>query len=642
MRLMIRKVVKGCSSLSPLVLVGVGLLAGYLIRGSAVALHQMPALSARFTAASSEKAWTCPTHREIHRGEAGACPTCGAALVRAEEIGPPAKGGKLKYACSMFCVPPQDKPGRCPVCGMQMVPVSQEDATAVAETATLTLSPTAEKLAAIQVSPVERKFVATEVRMVGLIDYDEYDKARNAPVRQGIHGRTQGRAVARLGVTLEAYEPDLIWIRVGQTVDFEAEACPGETFSGRIVFIDGRVDNFTRTVDVRVRVPDMDKRLKLGMLIRAVIHVTLAEGGEVLNLKPEGAWICPMHDEVTSDSPGQCDKCGMLLRRADTLGFLPGEDGSTRPPLVISATAPLVTGKRAVVYVTVPDKPGTYEGRTVRLGPRAGPYYIVRAGLEEGELVVTHGNFKIDSALQILVRPSMMNLPPEVDVDRTAVPPPDQPEEVAPTEALQAAVPAPDDTALTRLTPSRSARTRPSPMVMRRAGASSVCAAEVSAAFRRSFDAVLSAYFRLQTALSKDDLKAAKKSAGDLQAALDTVDTGSFGRSSEQAWRTLRVSLARSLERASAAPDLDTARAAFRPLSDTIYAIASRFGTSGGRSIRRFHCPMAFNNRGADWLQTTEKAENPYFGAAMYRCGVLTETLSTGAAGTKHHDESHR
>ncbi|MFQ5422672.1 MAG: heavy metal-binding domain-containing protein [Phycisphaerae bacterium] len=635
---MIRKVAKGCSTLSPLILVGVGVCAGYLIRGSAVALHQTAALSAR---PASEAVWTCAAHREVRRDRPGVCSKCGAALVPEGAIAAPAKVAKLKYACSMFCVPPQDKPGRCPVCGMQMVPVSQEDATAVTATATLTLSPTAEKLAEIQVSPVERKFVSTEVRMVGLIDYDEYDKARNAPVRQGIHGRTQGRAVARLGVTLEAYEPDLIWIRVGQAVDFEAEACPGETFSGRIVFIDGRVDNFTRTVDVRVRVPDMDRRLKLGMLIRAVIRVTLAEEGEVLNLRPKGAWICPMHDEMTSDAPGRCDKCGMLLRHAETLGFLPSEDGSRRPPLVIPATAPLVTGKRAVVYVAVPDQPGTYVGQTVRLGPRAGQYYIVRAGLQEGELVVTNGNFKIDSALQILARPCMMNPPPEQDTGRTAVPPSDRPEEVTLTEAPPAEVPAPDDTAPMRSTPSRSARTRPSVMAMRRGGSLSARADEVPNAFRRSFDAVLSAYFRLQTALSKDDLRAAKGAFESLQAALDTVDTGLLAHSSEQAWRTLRVSLARSMERTSAAPDLDKARAAFRPLSDTIYAIASRFGTSGGRSIRRFHCPMAFNNRGADWLQTAEKAENPYFGAAMYRCGVLTETLSTGAAGTKHHDESH-
>ncbi|MFA5424778.1 MAG: efflux RND transporter periplasmic adaptor subunit, partial [Phycisphaerae bacterium] len=83
---------------------------------------------------------------------------------------------------------------------------------------------------------------------------------------------------------------------------------------------------------------------------------------------------------------------------------------SPKPPLVIPATAPLITGKRAVVYVKLPDpnRP-VFEGRQVVLGPRAGDYYIVEEGLAEGELVVTNGNFKIDSALQIQAKPSMMS-----------------------------------------------------------------------------------------------------------------------------------------------------------------------------------------------------------------------------------------
>ena len=77
---------------------------------------------------------------------------------------------------------------------------------------------------------------------------------------------------------------------------------------------------------------------------------------------------------------------------------------------ISTASAALITGERAVVYVKVPDveKP-SYQGREVVLGPRAGNYYIVKSGLSEGEIVVTKGNFKIDSALQIQAKPSMMS-----------------------------------------------------------------------------------------------------------------------------------------------------------------------------------------------------------------------------------------
>jgi len=76
---------------------------------------------------------------------------------------------------------------------------------------------------------------------------------------------------------------------------------------------------------------------------------------------------------------------------------------------VIPASAPLLTGKRAIVYVQVPgaDRP-TFEGREIVLGPRAGDDYLVKQGLKEGDRVVTKGNFKLDAELQIRAKPSMM------------------------------------------------------------------------------------------------------------------------------------------------------------------------------------------------------------------------------------------
>ena len=40
----------------------------------------------------------------------------------------------------------------------------------------------------------------------------------------------------------------------------------------------------------------------------------------------------------------------------------------------------------------------------------------------------------------------------------------------------------------------------------------------------------------------------------------------------------------------------------------------------------RVHCPMAFDNKGADWLQGTGSIRNPYFGADMLSCGAPVET----------------
>ena len=41
-----------------------------------------------------------------------------------------------------------------------------------------------------------------------------------------------------------------------------------------------------------------------------------------------------------------------------------------------------------------------------------------------------------------------------------------------------------------------------------------------------------------------------------------------------------------------------------------------------------FHCPMALDGEGADWIQEGEETANPYYGSEMLRCGSLTELLS--------------
>ncbi|MDH3592265.1 MAG: efflux RND transporter periplasmic adaptor subunit, partial [Planctomycetota bacterium] len=68
----------------------------------------------------------------------------------------------------------------------------------------------------------------------------------------------------RLWIRLDAYESDLEWLRLGQAVRFEADAFPGETFEGRITFIDPLVDPATRTTHVRMNVRNPDGRLKPG------------------------------------------------------------------------------------------------------------------------------------------------------------------------------------------------------------------------------------------------------------------------------------------------------------------------------------------------------------------------------------------
>jgi len=427
-----------------------------------------------------------------------------------------------KWYCSMHPQIIRDRPGLCPICEMKLIPMP-ENLAAEAAPRELIVSEAAAKLMDVQTSPVERRFVANEVRVVGKVRYNEarvkyiaawapgrldrlYVDFTGTTVRKGDHlvslyspeligaqaellqaakaaknaGETTSDYLAKsaagtlqasreklrlLGlapgqiediersgqpmthltihspiggvviqkmasegmyvetgtqiytvadlsqvwVKLDAYESDLQWIHYGQEVQFMTEAYPGEPFTGRISFIDPVLDPMTRTVKVRVDVPNPDGRLKPEMFVRAAVRSQIAQGGKVMDPELAGKWICPMHPSVVKSEPGDCDICGMDLVTTESLGYVTA-DASEQAPLVIPETAPLITGKRAVVYVR---KPGTevptFEGREIVLGPKAGNYYLVESGLQEGEQVVTNGNFKIDSALQIQARPSMMS-----------------------------------------------------------------------------------------------------------------------------------------------------------------------------------------------------------------------------------------
>ena len=143
-----------------------------------------------------------------------------------------------------------------------------------------------------------------------------------------------------------------------------------------------------------------------------LVLVLLASLGLALAPSELGAQCTPMSPAQDCNSngvPDDCDICGMDLVTTESLGYV-AADASEQPPLVVPDTAVLLTGKRAVVYVEKPSaEVPTFEGREVVLGPKAGRYYLVESGLQEGEQVVTNGNFKIDSALQIQAKPSMMN-----------------------------------------------------------------------------------------------------------------------------------------------------------------------------------------------------------------------------------------
>ena len=399
----------------------------------------------------------------------------------------------------------------------------------------------------VQIRQVENRGTATDrVNIVSPVSGVVIHK--NALEGRYVDRGTQIYKVAdlsRVWAILDAYEQDIDFLREGQAVRIEAGALPGRTLRAKIAFIDPVLDSRTRTIQIRLDLPNPDGALKPGMFIEGTVEAVL-----------------PFKD---------------------------------REPLLVPATAVLKTGKRAVVYVKKPDilEP-VFEGREVILGPRAGDNYVVISGLAEGEEVVVKGNFKIDSALQIEAKPSMMN--PEGGMAMTGH---------ANHGAEMSAQPGENSST---------------------GSAASLTIQHTSKEFIESLKPVFNAYLNARHALTQDDFKSSRESLIRLHTALRSRNSG---LPSPPKWTGIRDSLLTITEHANHWADIEAARNAFRQISELMIRMEKIFGHSGSGPLYQVHCPMAFDNEGADWLQPDSTIANPYLGLKMPRCGDIMEKFET-------------
>ena len=91
------------------------------------------------------------------------------------------------------------------------------------------------------------------------------------------------------------------------------------------------------------------------------------------------------------------------------------------------------------------------------------------------------------------------------------------------------------------------------------------------------------------------------------------------------AWMDAADQMTRILTDIAAADDIQRAREGFSLLSEQLAATITILGGAPGDALYQLRCPMAFDGRGAIWLQSDERTRNPYFGAVMPGCGSVTE-----------------
>ena len=120
---------------------------------------------------------------------------------------------------------------------------------------------------------------------------------------------------------LELYPEDASQIRFGQVVNAELTSLQGRKFTGRVAFIDPRVDKSNRTVGVRVEFRNDNGELRPGDYAQASIEIPIGPQGQVFDAGLAGKWISPMHPQVIRDEPGDCPICGMKLVPTSRYGY---------------------------------------------------------------------------------------------------------------------------------------------------------------------------------------------------------------------------------------------------------------------------------------------------------------------------------
>src|SRR2546427_3284190 len=149
----------------------------------------------------------------------------------------------------------------------------------------------------------------------------------------------------------DIYESEITSVRLNQPAGVTFEAYPGETFRGKVAYIYPYLNEATRTVRVRMELPNPHLKLKPGMYGNVMLHV----------------------------------------------------DAGRR--LVVPKEAVLDSGLRELVFLELAQ--GVYQPYPVKLGRRSQEYVEVLEGIKEGDSVVTSANFLLDAESKLASAGSM-------------------------------------------------------------------------------------------------------------------------------------------------------------------------------------------------------------------------------------------
>jgi Cu(I)/Ag(I) efflux system membrane fusion protein len=533
------------------------------------------------------------------------------------------EGTETTYTCSMHPQIRQNKPGKCPICGMDLIPVAQKSDKGESSPFVHTMSPEAIALANVQTQKVKTVSPEHEIYLTGKITINEQ---KLAVITANYSGRIEklfidftGQTVTKGQRLATIYSPELVtaqkeliesskfkdvnpalynaskeklrlWkITENQINNIESSGVVLTEFdvyadqSGVVIRRDISKGDYVNKGSVLFEIADLSNVwvlldtyesdlpfMKVGQKI--LITVASLPGKEFTSTI---SFIDPLINPQTRTASVRAE----LNNSQQTLkpemfvkGKIKASLSVSEKSLVIPKTSLLWTGKRSVVYVKVPNTEfPAFEMREITLGASLGEYYIVESGLTEGEEIVTNGVFAIDAASQLSGNYSMMNRA----IDNTVA------------------------------TPEK---------------------------FTTQLTDFVNQYFELKNSLVQSNFQLTQASAKKLESAINKIDMKLLDDKAHTVWMEHYSKIKNDIGQLQTAKDIEKQREIFSALSDQLIETVETFGLKI-ETVYVAYCPMALDDTGAYWLSEFEEIKNPYFGDKMLKCGEIKKTIE--AKGTQ-------
>lgn len=555
--------------------------------------------------------------------------------------------GETIWTCSMHPQIRQNEPGDCPICGMDLIPL-EDDQNAEIDPNAISMSPIAMQLANVSTAFVGKMNPVKQVRLNGKVQADErlvYSQSSHIPGRiEKLTVNFTGEFVNKGQIIAYIYSPELVtaqeelleaqkiaetqpqlfvaakeklknWklsekqieeiLTSGMTKDeFPVVAdVSGYTISKKI-----NLGDYVRKGETIYEIADLSKVWVLFDVYESDIS-WIKKGDKVeftIASMPGESFISsitfldPVIDPKTRVAKARVEynnSNGKLKPEMFASGMVQAKLANKSNSIVVPKTAVMWTGKRSVVYVKTNSEQGVnFIMREITLGSALGDSYVVEEGLMEGEEIAVNGTFSIDAAAQLAGKPSMMS--PEGGQVMTGH--------------------------NHGGTTTESNVSHESHEEQNKSTTSKTLSIDKKA--KEALQPIYNTYLNWKDALTNDDFKEAQKNAANFKTALKKVDMGLFKDEAHMVWMDFQGRLAKNLEHIQHFSDIEQLRKAFQSVSVTMIEMTNSFAPLG-KTIYVQHCPMADNNKGADWLSSEKEIKNPYFGSSMLKCGEVTKEI---------------